>query len=91
MTFSKSKIFLVWGGLLAALVIAIAGAVIGGSGDSQLGDTVAIVGLLVALLSVISGFFFVRCPACGKVLIRVMRPWKKGCVCPYCGTAIKYI
>ena len=92
MTFSKSKIVLVWAGLFGALAVAIAGAVVGGvTGDAQLGDTIAMAGLAIAALAVLSGFFFVRCPACGKVLIQVMRPWKTGCVCPRCSTAIRYI
>ena len=53
---------------------------------------VKILALIIAILSVLTGFFFLRCPACGKTLVRVMRPWQKdGCTCPNCRTKIKYI
>ena len=91
MTFSKSKVVAMWALLLIALGVAIVGAIVGVN-DEALGNTIAIVALIIAILAVLTGFFFLRCPACGKTLVRVMRPWQKdGCTCPNCRTKIKYI
>ena len=88
MTFSKSKIMMFWAGLLVALVVAIAGAVVS-AGDTRQGEAISMVALALVGLDMVMGAFFLRCPSCGKVLLLYMKPWKDGCACPRCGTKIK--
>lgn len=84
MTFSKGKMTFVWFCLLAALVVAVAAVFLNS-------DAIAVVALGICLVGALLGYLFLRCPSCGKVLFREMKPWKSGCSCPNCRTKIKFM
>ena len=84
LTFSKGKIAFVWFCLFAALLIAIVAVFLNN-------DMVAIVALGICLVGALLGCLFLRCPSCGKILFREMKPWKSGCACPGCRTKITFM
>ena len=84
MTFSKGKIVFFWVGLSLALAVAIAGVIANN-------NKVSIIALAIALGDTVLGGFSLRCPACGKSLIRIMKPWKDDCICPSCGVRIRFL
>ena len=84
MTFSKGKIVFFWVVLLIALAIAVVGAVLSN-------ESVSIVALVIAAADMVFAALQLRCPACGKVLVRVMKPWKGDCTCPGCNVNIKFM
>ena len=84
MTFSKGKITFVWFCLFAALLIAVVAVFLNN-------DAVALIALGVCAIGALLGCVFLRCPSCGKILFREMKPWKNGCACTSCHTKIKFM
>ena len=84
MTFFKGKIVFFWVALLVALAVAITGTVLNNV-------SISIIALVIAGADVIFGALQLRCPACGKILLRVMKPWKADCTCPSCRVNIKFL